>query len=41
MVRAFTASDYTAVFPHPEQLSLFAPPIEGVRPIVVSSPGNV
>ena len=35
MVRAFTTADYAAVFPHPDQLSLFAPPIDGVRAILV------
>jgi len=38
MMRAFTMDDYAAVFPHPDQLTLFAPPIEGVRTILVGAP---
>src|SRR5262245_1118394 len=38
MIRAFTAEDYAAVFPHPDQLTLFAAPIEGVRTILVGAP---
>lgn len=41
MVRAFTVADYAAVFPHPDQLSLFTPPIEGVRPILVGEPVEI
>jgi DNA polymerase elongation subunit (family B) len=36
--RAFTAEDYAAVFPHPDQLTLFAPPIEGVRTVLAGAP---
>ncbi|HVX42098.1 MAG TPA: DNA polymerase domain-containing protein [Gemmatimonadaceae bacterium] len=38
MVRAFTVQDFAAVFPHPDQLSLFTPAIEGVRTILVGEP---
>jgi DNA polymerase elongation subunit (family B) len=38
MMRAFTTEDYAAVFPHPDQLTLFAPPIERVRTILVGAP---
>jgi hypothetical protein len=32
--RAFTPEDFAAVFADPGQLSLFAPAIEGVRPVL-------
>ena len=35
MIRAFTTDDFATVFPHPDQLSLFAPDIENVRTILV------
>jgi DNA polymerase I len=38
MMRAFTTDEYAAVFPHPDQLTLFAPPIERVRAILVGAP---
>ena len=38
MVRAFTVNDFAAVFPHPDQLSLFTPEIGGVRTILVGEP---
>lgn len=41
MVRAFTTDDYATVFPHPDQLSLFAPPIEDVRTVLVGEPGGL
>jgi DNA polymerase elongation subunit (family B) len=41
MVRAFTMDDYAAVFPHPDQLSLFAPAIDGVRAILVGEPVKI
>ena len=41
MVRAFTTADFAVVFPHPEQLSLFAPDVEQVRTVLVGEPGNV
>ncbi len=34
MARAFTAHDYALVFPHPDQLSLFAPEIDTVRTVL-------
>jgi hypothetical protein len=41
MIRAFTTDDYAVVFPHPDQLSLFAPDIDGVRTVLVGEPGGV
>ena len=41
MVRAFSPADYDAVFPHPDQLSLFSPPIEGVTTVLRGEPGDV
>lgn len=41
MVRAFAPADYDAVFPHPDQLSLFSPPIEGVTTVLLREPGDV
>ncbi|HXT17034.1 MAG TPA: DNA polymerase domain-containing protein [Gemmatimonadaceae bacterium] len=41
MVRAFTVSEYAAVFPDPDQLALFAPAIEGIRPILVGAPVQI
>jgi DNA polymerase I len=41
MVRAFTTADYAAVFPHPDQLSLFAPAIDGVRAVLVGEPVKI
>jgi len=38
MVRAFTTDDFAIVFPHPDQLSLFAPDIRTVRTILVGEP---
>ncbi len=38
MVRAFTVDDFAAVFPHPEQLSLFTPEIGGVRTVLIGVP---
>ena len=35
MVRAFTTDDFAIVFPHPDQLSLFAPDIATVRTVLV------
>jgi DNA polymerase elongation subunit (family B) len=35
MVRAFTTDDFAIVFPHPDQLSLFAPDIGSVRTTLV------
>jgi hypothetical protein len=41
MARAFLESDYDAVFPHPDQLSLFAPEIDRVRTVLVSTPSVI
>jgi DNA polymerase elongation subunit (family B) len=38
MIRAFTVEDYAAVFPHPDQLSLFTPDIDGVQTVLVGEP---
>ncbi len=35
MVRAFTTEDFAIVFPHPDQLSLFAPDIQTVKSVLV------
>jgi DNA polymerase, archaea type len=35
MIRAFTVEDFAAVFPHPDQLSLFSPEIGGVGTVLV------
>jgi len=32
--RAFTPNDYAAVFEDPDQASLFAPPLESIRPVL-------
>lgn len=34
LARAFTPGDYEAVFADPEQMSLFAPPLETIRTIL-------
>ena len=41
MVRAFTTDDFATVFPHPDQLSLFAPDVSVVRSILVGERLNV
>jgi DNA polymerase elongation subunit (family B) len=41
MVRAFTTDDFATVFPHPDQLSLFAPDASVVRSILVGERLNV
>jgi len=41
MIRAFTTEDYAVVFPHPDQLSLFAPPIDQVETVLVGEPGGI
>jgi DNA polymerase I len=38
MMRAFGESDLAVVFPHPDQLSLFTPPIADVRPVLTELP---
>jgi len=40
LARAFTPLDYEVVFGDPKQLSLFAPPIGEIRPILTQLPGN-
>ena len=40
LARAFTPSDYEAVFADPRQMSLFAPPIEEIRPILTRLPST-
>ena len=37
LARAFTPDDFAAVFADPDQLSLFAVPLETIRPILVTS----
>ncbi|HEV8215932.1 MAG TPA: 3'-5' exonuclease [Gemmatimonadaceae bacterium] len=37
MIRAFTTDDFATVFPHPDQLSLFAPDITTVRTVLVGA----
>jgi DNA polymerase elongation subunit (family B) len=39
LARALTPSDFAAVFADPHQLSLFAPPIDAMRPILDTRPG--
>ena len=39
LARAFTPEDFAAVFADPDQLSLFAPPIAAMRPVLVTRPG--
>ncbi len=41
LVRAFTTDDYAVVFPHPDQLSLFASPIERIQTVLVGEPGGI
>jgi DNA polymerase elongation subunit (family B) len=41
MIRAFTTEDYAAVFPHPDQLSLFTPDIDNVATVLVGEPGGL
>ena len=36
LVRAFTADDFAAVFADPDQLSLFAPALETIRPVLTA-----
>jgi len=38
LARAFTPQDYEAVFADPDQLTLFAPPIEEIRTVLVTAP---
>ena len=39
--RAFTPSDYSVVFADPDQASLFAPPLESIRPVLNRRPTGV
>jgi hypothetical protein len=34
LARAFTADDYAAVFADPDQLTLFAPALDAIRPVL-------
>jgi len=38
LLRAFTADDFATLFDNPAQPSLFAPPTEGIQPILTSLP---
>jgi DNA polymerase I len=38
--RAFTPSDYEAVFADPDQMSLFAPPVATIRTVLMKTPAN-
>ena len=40
MARAFTPEDFDAIFADPDQLLLFAPRLEDIRPILVTSPNQ-
>ncbi|HEX2080662.1 MAG TPA: DNA polymerase domain-containing protein [Longimicrobium sp.] len=39
LARALTPADFAAVFADPDQLSLFAPPTDGMRPVLTRLPG--
>jgi DNA polymerase I len=39
LARALTPGDFAAVFADPDQLSLFAPPMDSLRPILDTRPG--
>lgn len=39
LARAFTPDDFAAVFASPDQLSLFAPPTDAIRPVLHTNPG--
>jgi len=38
LARAFTPEDFGQVFADPDQLSLFAPPMESIRPVLTMLP---
>jgi hypothetical protein len=38
LARAFTAEGFAAVFADPDQFTLFAPPLDTVRPILTTRP---
>ncbi|HEU4881013.1 MAG TPA: DNA polymerase domain-containing protein [Longimicrobium sp.] len=40
LARALTPTDFAAVFADPDQLSLFAPPMDAIRPILDTRPGG-
>jgi hypothetical protein len=40
LASAFTPADYEAVFADPEQMTLFAPPMEAVRTVLEASTGQ-
>jgi hypothetical protein len=39
LARAFTAEDYATVFADPGQMTLFAPPMEGIQTVLTRQPG--
>jgi DNA polymerase elongation subunit (family B) len=39
LARAFTPEDFSIVFADPDQLSLFSPSVESIRPVLVEIPG--
>ena len=41
LARAFTAEDFGIVFADADQLSLFTPPLETIRPVLTTLPGGV
>ena len=41
LARALTPEDFAAVFADADQLSLFAPPLEAMRPVLVERPGEL
>jgi hypothetical protein len=38
LARAFSAEDFAALFDDPRQPSLFAPPLDAIRPLLVAEP---
>ena len=40
LARAFRPADYEALFADPDQLSLFTPPVETIRTVLIQEPGN-
>jgi DNA polymerase elongation subunit (family B) len=41
LARAFTPEDFATVFADPDQLSLFTPPLESIRPVLTKLPGGL
>ncbi len=41
LARAFTPADYEALFANPEQMSLFAPPVGSIRPILTPAESGI